>query len=89
VFIANKFCTCSAHFSLPSVPSFSTNCTPFKVKSAGLLTLREEHKLRLFENRVLRKMFWARRQELAGDWRKMHNEELNDLCSSPNIVLSE
>ena len=50
------------------------------------LTLREELKLRVFENRVLRGIFGPKRDEVTGDWRKLHNEELNDLYSSPNIV---
>jgi len=50
------------------------------------LTLREERRLRVFQNRVLRKMFGPKRDEVTGEWRKLHDEELNDLCSSPNIV---
>jgi hypothetical protein len=50
------------------------------------LTLREERKLRVFENKVLRRIFGPRRDEVTGDWRRLHNEELNDLYSSPNIV---
>jgi len=49
------------------------------------LTLREERGLKLFENRVLRRIFWSKRDEVRGEWRKLHNEELN-LYSSPNIV---
>ena len=49
-------------------------------------TLREELRLRLFENRVLRRIFGPERDEVTGDWRKLHNEELNDLYYSLNIV---
>jgi hypothetical protein len=51
-----------------------------------LLTWREELRLRLFENRVFRRIFGPKRDEVAGKWRKLHNEELNVLYSSPNIV---
>ena len=44
-----------------------------------LLTLREEHRLRFFENRVLRRIFGPKRDGVTGEWRKLHNEELNDL----------
>jgi hypothetical protein len=50
------------------------------------LTLREERKLRVFENRVLRRIFGPRRDEVIGDWRKVHNEELNNLYFSPSII---
>jgi len=50
------------------------------------LTLREERELRVFENRVLRRIFGPRRDEVTGEWSRIHNEELNDLYSSPNIV---
>jgi hypothetical protein len=43
------------------------------------LTLREEHRLRVFENRVLRRIFGPKRDEVTGEWRKVHNEELRDL----------
>jgi hypothetical protein len=49
-------------------------------------TLREEHRLRVFENRVLRRIFEPRRDEVTGDWRKLHNVELHNLYSSPNII---
>ena len=48
--------------------------------------LRDEHRLRVFENRVLRGIFWPKRDEVTGELRKLHNEELYDLYCSPNIV---
>jgi hypothetical protein len=50
------------------------------------LTLREEHRLRVFENRVLRRIFGPKRDEVTGEWRKLHNEELKNLYSSPDII---
>jgi hypothetical protein len=47
------------------------------------LTLREEHRLRVFENRVLRRIFGPKRDEVTGEWRKLHNEQLHNLYSSP------
>ena len=49
------------------------------------LTLREERRLRVFENRVLRRVFGPKRDEVTGEWRKLH-EELSDLNSLPNVV---
>jgi len=49
-------------------------------------TLREERKLRVFENMVLRRIFEPRRDEVTGEWRRLHNEEQNDLYFSPNIA---
>ena len=50
------------------------------------LTLREEYRLKVFENRVFRRVFGPKRDGVTGEWRKLHNEELNKLYSSPNIV---
>jgi hypothetical protein len=52
----------------------------------GSLTLREEHRLGVFENRVLRRIFGPKRDEVTGVWRKLHNEELYYLYSSPSII---
>jgi hypothetical protein len=48
--------------------------------------LREERRLKVFENRVLRGIFGPKKDEVTREWRKLHNEELNDLYYSPNIV---
>jgi hypothetical protein len=50
------------------------------------LTIRKEHTLRVFENRVLRRIFGPKRDEVTGGWRKLHNEELHGLYSSPSTV---
>ena len=50
------------------------------------LALREEHRLRVLENKVLRKIFGAKRDKITGEWRKLHNAELHALYSSPNSI---
>jgi hypothetical protein len=50
------------------------------------LTLKEENRLRVFESRVLRRIFGPKRDEVTGEWRKLHNEELHILYSSPDII---
>ena len=50
--------------------------------------MREEHRLRVFENKVLRKIFGAKKTEITGEWRKLHNAALHALYSSPNIIRS-
>jgi hypothetical protein len=50
------------------------------------LTLREENRFRVFENRVLRRIFGPEREKVAGGWRRLHNEELHNLYASPSII---
>jgi hypothetical protein len=50
------------------------------------LTLREEHRQKIFENMVLRRIFGLKRHGVVGGWRKLHNDELHKLCSSSNII---
>jgi hypothetical protein len=51
-----------------------------------LITLREEHRPKVFENRILRRIFGPKRDEVKMEWRKLHNEKLNGLYSSPSFV---
>ena len=73
-----------------TVPRKSVFCCSKSVLLYGCetwsLTLREERRLRVFENRVLRRVFGSKRDEVTGEWRKLHNEEFSDLYSLPNIV---
>jgi hypothetical protein len=55
-------------------------------RETWFLTLREEHRLKLFVNWVLRRIFGPKRDEVTGEWRKLHNEELHDLYYSPNKI---
>jgi hypothetical protein len=57
------------------------------VSETWSLTVREEHKLRVFENRVLRRIFGPKRDGVTEGWRKLHNEELYKLYSSPSIII--
>jgi hypothetical protein len=56
------------------------------VSESGSVTLREEHRLRVFENRVLRGIFGPQKEEVAGGWRRLPNEELHNLYASLNII---
>jgi hypothetical protein len=62
------------------LPVILYGCKPWS------LTLREQHRLRVFENKILRRIFGPKRDEMTGGWRKLHNEELHDLYSSPSII---
>ena len=74
--------------SLFHVKTYRTTILPVVFYGGGTwsLTLREERKLRVFENMVLRRIFGPRKDEITGEWRRLHNEELNNFYSSPNIV---
>ena len=50
------------------------------------LTLKEEHLLRVFQSRVLRRIFGPKRDKVAGEWRELYNEKLNEMYSSPNSI---
>ena len=69
-----------------SYHSFVLNTITNVMLETWSLTLREERKLRVFENMVLRRIFGPRRDEVTVEWRRLHNEELNDFYSSSNIV---
>jgi hypothetical protein len=58
----------------------------YHVFTFGLLILRKEHRLRVFENRVLRRIFGLKRDQVTGSWRKLHNEDLHNVYSSPSII---
>jgi hypothetical protein len=75
-------------FCLPvsSVISLGLKYTKFYLFVCWSLTLRDEHRLKMFENRVLRRTFGPKREEVAGVWRRLHNEELHNLYASPNII---
>ena len=78
----------NCHFCNLKIKIYRTTILPVVLYGCETwsLTLREECRLRVFENRVLRRIFGPKRDEVTGEWRKLHNEQLNDLYSSPNIV---
>jgi hypothetical protein len=68
-----------------NIPDYNFACGPNGCETLSL-TLREEHRLRVFENRVLRRIFGTKRDGVTGRCRKLHNEELHNLYSSPSII---
>jgi hypothetical protein len=76
--------------TLAYLAPYSTRTTILPVVLYGCetwpLTLREKHRLRVFENSVLRRIFGPKRDEVTGEWRKLHDEELHSLYSSPDII---
>jgi hypothetical protein len=67
------------------IEKFNFACSLYGCETWSV-TLREEHKLRVIENRVIRTLFGSKRDEVTGGWRKLHNEELHNLYSSPSII---
>jgi hypothetical protein len=67
-------------------PKTLKSCYLFFRYGFWCLTLREEHRLRVSEDRVLRKIFGAKRDDVIGSWRKLHNEEFHNLYSSQSII---
>jgi hypothetical protein len=72
------------------VASYIIKCNPVNVVLYGCetwsRTIREERRLSVFENRVLRRIFGPKRDEVTGGWRKLHNEELHNFCCSPSGI---
>ena len=75
-------------FKILKVNTYKTIILPFVLCDCETwsLTLREEHRLRVSENKVLRKILWAKRDEIPGEWRNLHSAELHALYSSPNVI---
>jgi len=78
----------NVHFQGQRVKIYRSTIFPFVLYGCGTLSLtsREEHKLRVFGNRLLRRIFAPKRGKAKGQWRRLHNEELNALYSSSSII---
>jgi hypothetical protein len=79
-FLVLPKCVKTRIYKIIILPGFLYGCEKWS------LIVREEHRLRVFENRVLRRTFGPKRDEVTGGWRKLHNEELYNLYSSPGII---
>ena len=75
----------SVHFYLPLIHLFIILRAVLYGCETWSLIFRVEHRLRVFENRLLRRIFGSNKDHVTGEWRKLHNEELNDLYCTPNI----
>jgi hypothetical protein len=81
----NKILNDDMKKSFENMQSYNFACDFVWVRNL-VSALREEHRLRVFENKVLRRTFGPKRDEVTGGWRKLHNEELRDLYSSPSLI---
>jgi hypothetical protein len=73
-------------FSTTLVQSYNFACGPVWAYETWSLDIKGEHRLRAFENRLPKRVFGPKREEVMGEWRKLHNENLHDLYSSPSII---
>ena len=85
-FGAESFVSTSLLSKNLKIKIYRTIILPVVLYGCEIWSLREVRRLRVFENRVLRRIFGPKRDEVTGEWRKLHNEELNNMYSSPNIV---
>ena len=87
-FIAKSFVFQFAIQNYIKIKMYRTMILPVVLYGCGTSfhTLREEHRLRVFENRVLRKIFGPKRDAVTREWRRLHNEELNELYSTPDFI---
>jgi hypothetical protein len=78
----------NVHWAIYSCSELATSIAHNLTSEAAnwTITMTEEHRMRKFEKKVLRSVFWSKWKEVTGDWRKIHNEELHNLYSTPNIL---